>query len=646
MDSVKNFSGIKPALAGEIISDGKTISKGRKKQRLIYNSPACHSLLNFAISKHSNDNKRTIIFKVQLDDGEKEVKAKLASVAKRLKISKQEILKHRDEGNLESFINTRIKIREIEITQELAARQNTTWNKPRSNHKVNSLVQKLRVTASDWIWWVGTECKVSRKFSFLLKMSSRAMSLHSKARASREYRRAAKNVPAYKDFLKKNVETKPSFFEDVPITSKDNYIKKNNLNSTLFNGKLPKGGQVDTSTGTTGKPTVWVRSAEERELNRKIISRIRREIIGDAIFINAYALGSLSTGMTVHNALVDENLLSSTGPDCTKVLEMIVALGNSEPGKKIVIAGYPSFMSRLIDKAVEDGINLKDYDLAAIIGGESISEILRDRLTGVNPNSPGGFKKVISSYGASDLDLNIAFETDFSTALRKECLKNPALAKELFGDKAGSPMIFQYNPLFYYIESKNGHLVYTSISGKKISPRIRYDSNDIGFAMTHRELKQKLKNFNVDLPPSSSNLPFLFVWGREGTAATYYAAKVIPEELEQAIQNIPDLTEKVENYALHAYEDEKGVRRMDFWIELKNGVQIDQSNANMTKINEAILNYIREKSIDFKRMDDIAINNQGIRPTLKLFPYGQGPMANQPSHKKKQLIYEGLDCLK
>jgi len=642
MTTVKCFSSIKLSTAGDIYFKEKCISKGSKTLRIINKNPINHSLLNFAIveGRYKKIGKDTIPLKIQFEDGERTVNVKTKSLAKRLGVSQRDIFHQKQNSTLEDYVNKQIQFREAQIEKDFETRGAKAWNPTVGRHPLHSFSQKFKARVSEIIWVVGTYHTNIFKLIPFFKLSSQSLSKMSEARASRAYRRAIKQVPAYREFLHKNTKSKPKTFDKVPLTNKANYIKPNTLEATLIGGKLPKKGQVDTSTGTTGKPTVWVRSSEERDLNRKIINRIRQEIVGEAIFINAYALGSLSTGMTVHSALVDKNLLISTGPDCEKVLEMIAELGSK--GQKIVITGYPSFMSRLIDKATEENINLKNYDLTAIVGGEAISEILRDRLTGVDPKSPGGFKKVISSYGASDLDINIGFETDFSVALRKACLENSALAKELFGEKTGSPMIFQYNPLFYYIESdSNGHLVYTSISGKKVSPRIRYDSNDIGMTLESQDLMKKLKMFNIDLKFPKTNLPFLFVWGREGVSATFYAAKVIPEELEQAIQNSVELNDKVENYSLHTYEDEKGEKRLDFWIELKAGAQVDTSVDNNKKLTEAILNHIRKHNSDFKRMDDIAILNSGLRPVLKLYSFGEGPMANQPSHKKKQYLYEG-----
>lgn len=630
------FYKIQKTQAGEVFSKEKKIfSKGDKRYRLIHKNPIGHSLLNFAITKAPQGEKssRYVAIKLKLGATEEltQVWVNMNSLAKRLHLNKKEILEHRHDPDFEGYIYEKIKLREAEIEKEFEAKQKEP-NAAQPKVSLKGLSIKAKAVLSDIVFGISLGLVNHSHLRSISTLSSESLDNLSKARAVREYHKAADKVPAYKDFLKKSDHSKPKKFEEVPITDKETYIKPNTLESTLIGGKLPKGGQVDTSTGTTGKPTVWVRSAKERALNRKLLDRVRQELVGEAFFINAYALGGLSTGLTAHTALVDKNLLISTGPDCEKVLDMVKQFGSK--GEKIVISGYPSFMSTLIDVAEKRGMNLNDYNLVSIVGGEAISERLRDRLTG------GGFQKVISGYGASDLDINIGFETDFCVSLRKECLKNPSLAKEFFGEKTGSPMIFQYNPLLYYVETDDkSNLIYTSIGGEKISPRIRYNSHDIGITLTGKEMKAKLKKYHIDFELPKTNLPFVFVWGREGTAVSYYAAKVIPEELERAIQNIPEIKDKVENYALHSYEDEKGELKLDFWIELKEKAGIDTSKETTDAINAKILEQIRKHSMDFTRMDDIAVNNKTERPELKLFAFGTGPMANQPSHKKKQFIY-------
>ena len=66
---------------------------------------------------------------------------------------------------------------------------------------------------------------------------------------------------------------------------------------------------------------------------------------------------------------------------------------------------------------------------------EGMSEALRASLN-------RRFTKTISSFGASDLEINMAAETDFCIALRQELHKNAELAHDLYGGES-IPMIFQ-----------------------------------------------------------------------------------------------------------------------------------------------------------------------------------------------------------
>ncbi len=640
MIAVQGFSHLSICTAGEITNKNQRVSQGKKTTRLVFKNPLEHSLLNIAIKekKALSSSKKWVPLTVDLEKGKTCVLANVNSLAKRLNISSEEIWTHSQKGDLEAFINQKLQKKEEAIEKEF-----TTIGEVKApsinKRSISSLSEKVKAKLADLYWGIFVGSFDLFRLRFLLKMSDENLQKLSEAKASAAFRQAAKQVPAYKQFLKEHrKENVPKTFDEIPVMDKDSYIKKHSMESTLIGGKLPKGGQIDTSTGTTGKPSVWVHSSEERELNRKLINYVRKAMVGDNIVvINAFALGAWATGMTVHNAMVDKVLAVSPGPDHDKVLDMITEFGKK--GRKIVISGYPPFINRLIDKAKEKGIDLKQYELIAVVGGEGMSENLRDRITGVDPQSPGGFKAVYSSYGASDLDINIGNETEFSVALRKECQKNPALAKELFGGKSGIPMIFQYDPLNYFIESDaRDHLLYTSVTGKKISPRIRYDVHDIGRVMTAKELKKKLKKFNIDIKPQT-NLPFLFTWGREGTATTYHSAKVTPEDLEQAIQRVPELKEKIENYAFNAFEEKGAEQKLDFWLELKQGVNIPAEN--LSKLRDALIEQMRAVNQEFKKMDQDAVVNNVYRPSLKIFPYGQGPLAGQDPHRKKQYIYEG-----
>ena len=71
------------------------------------------------------------------------------------------------------------------------------------------------------------------------------------------------------------------------------------------------------------------------------------------------------------------------------------------PGYRYLIFGYPPFIRAFVDETELD-LSLYHFDL--IVGGEGLSEGLRSHLRQYA-------RSVISSFGASDLEINIAVET-------------------------------------------------------------------------------------------------------------------------------------------------------------------------------------------------------------------------------------------
>ena len=86
-------------------------------------------------------------------------------------------------------------------------------------------------------------------------------------------------------------------------------------------------------------------------------------------------------------------------------------------------------------------LRLGAYDVSAIVGGEGMSESLRAALN-------RRFRRTISSFGASDLEINLAIETPFTVALREAIVSDDRLRRDIYGGE-GLPMIFQYDPLDY-----------------------------------------------------------------------------------------------------------------------------------------------------------------------------------------------------
>ena len=126
-----------------------------------------------------------------------------------------------------------------------------------------------------------------------------------------------------------------------------------------------------------------------------------------------------------------------------------------------MILGYPPFLKSLVD---DHDFDWDGYTVDAIYGGEAITDQMRDHLSKT-------FGRVIGSYGASDLEINIAFENEFTIALREAVASDEDLRRELVKDFGSLPSIFQYNPLDYYIESnERNELLFSLNRPSNIAP--------------------------------------------------------------------------------------------------------------------------------------------------------------------------------
>ena len=446
---------------------------------------------------------------------------------------------------------------------------------------------------------------------------------------------AYKNVPAYKKFIHDNLSIidgkrkMPKSFEDIPETGKKEYIQAAKTRNDLFlHGELPKKGQSDTTTGTTGKPVVWTRSAEEVEVTRKLMTFARNAKFGkdEVCLINTFALGPWATGVTLAGAGIEQGLTFNPGTTPDYIALTLENLKLIPEDRAIVICGYPPNV-RKIAAAISDDPELskKKMKLHAIVGGEGMTEDLRQDII------DKGFTNVYSSYGASDLDINIGNETDTEIAIRKACIENPALAKELYGG-GPPPMIFNYDPLHYYIETnKNNELVFTCCRKEKASPRIRYNLHDTGKVMMAKDVVAILKKYGVEINPKV-NLPFVFVHGREG-AVSIGGAKVPFDHLEQAIRALDRENELIKNdrFALHKPDD----NHLEFWLEATSEEAYEELRENIDQWQKDIIDKIEGFNADFQ--DSLKVPDRA-RPKVRVFKPGQSPMSIHAKEKPQSKL--------
>jgi phenylacetate-CoA ligase len=428
-------------------------------------------------------------------------------------------------------------------------------------------------------------------------------------------------------FLREHGAEHVRAFDQIPVMSKDNYIRKYPLEELCQGGKLPeRGAVIDESSGSSGTASNWVRGESERYAVRRLIQFSALAAFGAEKFIllNCFALGPWATGMNVSMSLVDRCVLKSIGPDAKKLANTLRLLG---PGYRYVITGYPPFLKAFVES---EDLDWKAYDICAVVGGEGMSEPLRAVLNRY-------FKKTISSFGASDLEINLATENDYTIALRRAAADNSGFARDLFGSDT-LPMVFQFDPLNVLIENgPEQNLLFTLNRKENVSPRIRYDLRDRGLVRSAAQVSSLLVAHGVRLEHEGPHLelPLLFHFGRHEHAVAFYGCKITPEDLQNVILRVPELSQNVSEFALHPFEDERANKRLELWFELKAGVRSPDASGLAGRVC-AELGAVNQ---DFR--ESLRMAPESGRPSLRFFEANQSPMSGQdPRIKKRYIITE------
>jgi phenylacetate-CoA ligase len=463
-------------------------------------------------------------------------------------------------------------------------------------------------------------------------------------RAWRSFYRTYRDVPAYRQFIdlrggRPHIELGSDFLPDlrsIPEMDKESYVKKFSLEQRVRGGVLPaKGVMVDESSGSSGQPTSWVRGTIERRITSQMMRLSYRSSVqqGERVFIlNAFALGAWATGMNVSISLTDTSILKSTGPNADKIINTMKEFG---PEFRYVIMGYPPFLKSLAD---DPRIDWSRYTVDAGYGGEGISESLRSYLL-------TRFKQVVGSYGASDLEVNMAIETELSIRLRRALLEDARLREALIRNDYGvTPMIFQYNPLAYLLETNDkGELVVTLSRPFNISPKIRYNIHDRGHVLMCGELKKKLAALGrldiLDGIESAVDLPLLFIYGRSDMSIEYYGAKVTPDSVREILYGVTELTPILNTFRLMSYEDTNHNKRMEIAAEL---VKDATPPPDPSALADQVFRRLGEMNGDFYNALYRTATSDNL-PKLSIHEYETGPFSGGQRKLKNEYVASSLE---
>lgn len=469
-------------------------------------------------------------------------------------------------------------------------------------------------------------------------------------RAERAAWRATRQVPAYRRFLEgTDVQSDPlvplGILGRLPETDKSSYVDRFDLLERCVGGDVPFAGTtIDESSGSTGRPYDWIRGSRERAVAHRNIGFFARYAFGPEplITINAFSMGAWAAGFNMTLGMMRHGIVKSTGPDLDKIISTLGRLG---PRHRYLISGYPPFLKHLLDEGDRLGFPWDDYRMHALVGGEGMTEELRDVLL-------TRFRSVVSGYGATDLEIGMAGESPASIALRRLARARPDIRAELFGDDPRLPMVFQYNPLIHYLEvNAQRELVCTVSRLDLLSPRVRYNVHDQGGIVDFATVRRILARHGYDLDrlgaapevagphgalPWADPIPLPFVWvhGRRDATVSVMGANVYPEDVESVLYGDPEAVPRLHSFLLSVIDDDSGTPRPEVSLELTDLEGVD--DAWRQRRSDALRAGLSAVNADYRA--SVGEFPEAMRPIVRTHSLGEGPFRADAGRIKQRRI--------
>jgi phenylacetate-CoA ligase len=352
-------------------------------------------------------------------------------------------------------------------------------------------------------------------------------------------RDVAAHVPAYAELLRGEGVDAATLrsLADAPLATKENYHRRHALAALCRGGDLSSCDMLAVSTGSSGEPTVWPRFVSDEMGTAFRFEQVFRDAFRAherrTLAVICFALGSWVGGMYTtaclrHVAAKGYPLtLATPGNQKAEILRVVRALGPSF--EQVVLCGYPPFLKDVIDSGRADGFDWHAQPVKLVMAGEVFSEewrsVVCDRLGAHEPEL-----STASLYGTADGGV-LANETPLSILIRRELAREPALARELFGEPR-LPTLCQFDPLHRFFEVEDGNLLFTGDGG---IPLVRYKILDRGGVHGFEQLALR---FGRLVPPTLPvrRLPFVHVFGRSHFALSYYGANIYPENVSVGVE--------------------------------------------------------------------------------------------------------------
>jgi phenylacetate-CoA ligase len=456
-------------------------------------------------------------------------------------------------------------------------------------------------------------------------------------RARDVFRRAALEVPAYADFLRRNkiaaerIQT-PQDFARVPPVTKANYLQHYPLNMLARRGDIAEAGTWSTSSGSSGKPTYWPRAALSLEQSIDLYDKIFRQSFQSrersTLAVVGFAMGNWIGGTYTYSGIQHLRALGhrlsviAPGIDVATILSNLADLGPYY--EQVVLVGYPPFVKDVLDQAPPSVV---DMDLKILMAGENISEGWRDYIL-KRIGKEGRPEHTCLIYGTADAGI-MGHETPTTIAARRLARDDPRLNVTLFGDHEVQPTFVEYQPDFRFTETDpDGYLLFTIDS---TFPLIRYRINDRGHVLTASELADLLGRFRHQFAvrTSTENAGFIALGQRTDIAATFYSLKIFPDSIRAAFEDAAVSGAVSGKFCLVTEEDEAYGQTLALQVELRAGAIADEALA--PRLAELVVASLLRTNSEYRQLHQVL----GVRadPVITLHRFGAARFAHGIKHR-------------
>lgn len=429
------------------------------------------------------------------------------------------------------------------------------------------------------------------------------------------FRRCAAEVPAYRKFLQErnvnpaDINSLPAF-QGLPLMGKAEYMQAYPLPERCLGGSLKGSDRVAVSSGSTGQPTFWPRSALyeldvavrfEQVFHDSFRAHERSTLAVVCFALGNWVGGLFTTSCCWHLARKGYPLMVATpGNNKAEIFRVVREL--APHFEQTVLLGYPPFVKDVIDAGAAEGIDWASYSLKLVFAGEVFSEEWRS-LMGQRIGSSSPCQDSASLYGTADGGV-LGNETPLSIAIRRWLANHPDEARTLFGESR-LPTLVQYDPISRFFEMHEGTLV---VSGENSVPLVRYHLADKGGVLGFDEMWRFLRErgvqslgelgLNKDIQPR--HLPFVYVFGRADFTVSYYGANISPENVTVGLEQTDIMAWATGKFVLETLDTEDGDKYLHIVVELLPNIESNEAmapviaasiRAQLLRLNSEFANY-------------------------------------------------------